>query len=91
MLSLLQRGSRTTLQRMDAYNAYFLLQKEMEPEIVQKFAPFSQVLDRIGVLLAEIDCLASFHMFLQVLLERQIIQWCGSGLDQRYLRLARCA
>lgn len=49
-----------SLQRMDAYNAYFLLQKEMEPEIVQKFAPFSQVLDRIGVLLAEIDCLASF-------------------------------
>lgn len=49
-----------SLQRMDAYNAYFSLQKEMEPEIVQKFAPFSQVLDKIGVLLAEIDCLASF-------------------------------
>lgn len=49
-----------SLQRMDAYTAYFSLQKEIKPEIVQNFAPFSQLLDRIGTLLAEIDCLAAF-------------------------------
>lgn len=55
-----ERLKNYSLQRMDAYNAYFSLQKEMEPEIIRNFAPFSQLLDRLGALLSEIDCLASF-------------------------------